>query len=116
MLASLLKRAAPGLRPNEHIEGRRPDRVRPRLQDGPRGIVSKRKTSTYRSGRSPDWIKQEPRRVRRCDGKRRKTGTGDLRLPHDLAQGDGPLAENGVHKDLSPLVGDPTDRLVVKNA
>jgi len=26
---------------------------------GPEGIVSKRKTSTYRSGRSPDWLKMK---------------------------------------------------------
>jgi ATP-dependent DNA ligase len=27
------------------------------LQDGPKGIVSKRLGSRYRSGRSPDWLK-----------------------------------------------------------
>jgi bifunctional non-homologous end joining protein LigD len=54
-LASLLARAAPGLRFNEHLDG----------EDGPlvfahacklglEGIVSKRKDSRYRSGRSPD--------------------------------------------------------------
>ena len=48
----------PGLRLNEHLEE----------QDGPlvfahacklglEGIVSKRRSSSYRSGRSPDWIK-----------------------------------------------------------
>jgi bifunctional non-homologous end joining protein LigD len=57
-LASLLRRAAPGLRFNEHLDE----------QDGPlvfahacklglEGIVSKRKDSHYRSGRSPHWIK-----------------------------------------------------------
>jgi bifunctional non-homologous end joining protein LigD len=57
-LASLLSRAAPGLRFNEHMEE----------QDGPlvlqhackmglECIVSKRRDSRYRSGRSPDWIK-----------------------------------------------------------
>jgi bifunctional non-homologous end joining protein LigD len=59
-LASVLARAAPGLRFNEHLDE----------QDGPlvfahacklglEGIVSKRKDSRYRSGRSPDWIKSK---------------------------------------------------------
>ena len=59
-LASLLRRAAPGLRFNEHLDN----------EDGPlvfahackmglEGIVSKRKDSHYRSGRSPHWIKSE---------------------------------------------------------
>ena len=59
-LASLLRRAAPGLRFNEHLDE----------QDGPlvfahacklglEGIVSKRKGSRYRSGRSPHWIKSK---------------------------------------------------------
>ena len=59
-LASLLSRAAPGLRFNEHMDEK----------DGPlvfahacklglEGIVSKRRNSPYRSGRSPDWIKSK---------------------------------------------------------
>ena len=59
-LASLLSRAAPGLRFNEHLDA----------ADGPlvfahacklglEGIVSKHKQSRYRSGRSPDWIKSK---------------------------------------------------------
>jgi hypothetical protein len=59
-LASLLRRAAPGLRFNEHLDE----------EDGPlvfahackmglEGIVSKRRDSHYRSGRSPDWIKSK---------------------------------------------------------
>jgi bifunctional non-homologous end joining protein LigD len=59
-LASLLRRATPGLRFNEHLDE----------QDGPlvfahacklglEGIVSKRKDSGYRSGRSPHWIKSK---------------------------------------------------------
>ena len=59
-LASLLARAAAGLRLNEHLDE----------QDGPlvfahacklglEGIVSKRRHSPYRSGRSPDWIKSK---------------------------------------------------------
>jgi bifunctional non-homologous end joining protein LigD len=59
-LASVLARAAPGLRFNEHLD----------QKDGPmvfahacklglEGIVSKRKDSRYRSGRSPNWIKSK---------------------------------------------------------
>jgi bifunctional non-homologous end joining protein LigD len=59
-LASLLARAAPGLRFNDHLDEK----------DGPlvfahacklglEGIVSKRRDSSYRSGRSPDWIKSK---------------------------------------------------------
>jgi bifunctional non-homologous end joining protein LigD len=59
-LASLLRRATPGLRFNEHLDN----------EDGPlmfahackmglEGIVSKGKDSRYRSGRSPDWIKSK---------------------------------------------------------
>ena len=31
--------------------------ISPRLQAGLEGIISKRKGSPYRSGRSPDWLK-----------------------------------------------------------
>src|SRR5215467_14117155 len=59
-LASLLARAAPGLRFNEHLDE----------EDGPlvfqhacklglEGIVSKRRESFYSSGRSPHWIKSK---------------------------------------------------------
>jgi ATP-dependent DNA ligase len=59
-LASLLARSAPGLRFNEHMDEK----------DGPlvfahacklglEGIVSKRRNSPYRSGRSPDGIKSK---------------------------------------------------------
>jgi ATP dependent DNA ligase domain len=58
-LASIVAKARPGIRFNEHIEGDRPDRLRPCLQDGLEGIVSKRKGSPYRSGRSPDWLKMK---------------------------------------------------------
>ena len=58
-LASLLKRAAPGLRLNEHIEADGPTVFAHACKMGLEGIVSKRKTSPYRSGRSPDWIKSK---------------------------------------------------------
>ena len=55
-LASLLTHAAPGLRFNEHLD-KKDAGVRGKL--GLEGIVSKRKDSAYRSGRSPDWIKSK---------------------------------------------------------
>ena len=58
-LASVLSRAALGLRLNEHIEADGPTvfahACRMRLE----GIVSKRKNSTYRSGPSRDWLKSK---------------------------------------------------------
>jgi bifunctional non-homologous end joining protein LigD len=56
-LASLLKRATPGLRLNEHIEADGPTVFAHACKMGLEGIVSKRKTSPYRSGRSGDWLK-----------------------------------------------------------
>ena len=79
-LSSLLRRAAPGLRFNEHLDE----------EDGPlvfahackiglEGIVSKRKDSPYRSGRSPDWIKSKTPRSPAVTGRLRKAGVGDSR-------------------------------------
>ena len=48
----------PNLKFNEHIEADGPT-VFARLQNGLEGIVSKRKGSAYRSGRSPDWLKMK---------------------------------------------------------
>ena len=57
-LASILKKAAPGLRFNEHIEHDDGEAVfRHACKMGLEGIVSKRKDLPYRSGRSPDWLK-----------------------------------------------------------
>jgi bifunctional non-homologous end joining protein LigD len=59
-LASVLAKAGPGLRLNEHIE--HPDGeivFRHACKLGLEGIVSKRKDSPYRSGRSPDWLKMK---------------------------------------------------------
>jgi len=57
-LASVLANAAPGLRYQRPARRRR-DGVPPRVQTGLEGIVSKRKDSSYRSGRSPDWLKMK---------------------------------------------------------
>jgi bifunctional non-homologous end joining protein LigD len=58
-LASVLAKAAPGMRFNEHIEGDGPTVFAHACKLGLEGIVSKRKGSTYRSGRSPDWLKMK---------------------------------------------------------
>src|SRR5262249_17006435 len=44
---------------NEHIEADGPTVFAHACKMGLEGIVSKRKTSTYRSGRSPDWLKSK---------------------------------------------------------
>jgi ATP-dependent DNA ligase len=59
-LASVLRRAAPGLRLNDHIEEEDGETVfRHACKMGLEGIVSKRRNSPYRSGRSPDWLKMK---------------------------------------------------------
>ena len=68
-LASVLARAAPGLRLNEHIEADGPTVFAHACKMGLEGIVSKRKASPYRSGRSPDWIKSKNPA---CDAVRRE--------------------------------------------
>ena len=42
-----------------HIEADGPTLFAHACKMGLEGIVSKRKTSTYRSGRSPDWLKSK---------------------------------------------------------
>jgi bifunctional non-homologous end joining protein LigD len=57
-LASLLRRAGPGVQLNEHLEHEDGEVVfRHACKMGLEGIVSKRLGSRYRSGRSPDWLK-----------------------------------------------------------
>jgi bifunctional non-homologous end joining protein LigD len=58
-LASVLAKAGPGIRFNEHIEGDGPTVFAHACKMGLEGIVSKRKDSPYRSGRSPDWLKMK---------------------------------------------------------
>jgi bifunctional non-homologous end joining protein LigD len=58
-LASVLAKAAAGLRLNEHLEGDGPTVFAHACKMGLEGIVSKRKDSAYRSGRSPDWLKMK---------------------------------------------------------
>jgi bifunctional non-homologous end joining protein LigD len=58
-LASILAKARSGIRFNEHIEGDGPTVFAHACKMGLEGIVSKRKESAYRSGRSPDWLKMK---------------------------------------------------------
>jgi bifunctional non-homologous end joining protein LigD len=58
-LASVLSRAAPGLRLNEHIEADGPTVFAHACRMGLEGIVSKRRNSTYRSRPSRDWLKSK---------------------------------------------------------
>jgi ATP dependent DNA ligase domain len=68
-LPSVLAKAAPGLRLNEHIEADGPTVFAHACKMGLEGIVSKRKDSPYRSGRSPDWLKSKNPA---CEAVRRK--------------------------------------------
>ena len=54
-----MAKARPGIRFNEHIEGHGPTVFAHACKLGLEGIVSKRKDSAYRSGRSPDWLKMK---------------------------------------------------------
>jgi bifunctional non-homologous end joining protein LigD len=58
-LASILAKARPGIRFNEHIEGDGPTVFAHACKLGLEGIVSKRRDSRYRSGRSLDWLKMK---------------------------------------------------------
>jgi bifunctional non-homologous end joining protein LigD len=58
-LEMILAKAGPGIRFNEHLEGDGETVFRHACKLGLEGIVSKRKDSSYRSGRSPDWLKMK---------------------------------------------------------
>jgi ATP-dependent DNA ligase len=59
-LSSLLSRASAGLRFHEHMDhADGPLVFAHACKIGLEGIVSKRRSSPYRSGRSPDWIKSK---------------------------------------------------------
>ena len=55
----LIKARRPGIRLNEHIEADGPTVFAHACKMGLEGIVSKRKNSSYRSGRSRDWLKSK---------------------------------------------------------
>ena len=58
-LASIVAKAGPGIRFNEHIEGDGATVFAHACKMGLEGIVSKRKDSAYRCGRSRDWLKMK---------------------------------------------------------
>jgi bifunctional non-homologous end joining protein LigD len=58
-LASVLAKAGPGIRFNEHIEGDGSTVFAHACKMGLEGIVSKRKELAFRSRRSPDWLKMK---------------------------------------------------------
>jgi bifunctional non-homologous end joining protein LigD len=58
-LEMILAKAGWGIRYNEHMEGDGETVFRHACKLGLEGIVSKRKDSAYRSGRSPDWLKMK---------------------------------------------------------
>jgi bifunctional non-homologous end joining protein LigD len=58
-LASVVAKAAPGVRLNEHIEVDGPTVFVHVCKIGLEGIESKRKDSRYTSGRSTDWLKSK---------------------------------------------------------
>jgi ATP-dependent DNA ligase len=58
-LEMILAKAGPGIRFNEHMEADGETVFRHACKLGLEGVVSKRKHSAYRSGRSPDWLKMK---------------------------------------------------------
>jgi bifunctional non-homologous end joining protein LigD len=58
-LELILAKAGPGIRFSEHMEGDGETVFRHACKLGLEGIVSRRKGSSYRSGRSPDWLKMK---------------------------------------------------------
>jgi bifunctional non-homologous end joining protein LigD len=57
-LASLLRKARPGIRLSEHLDGADGATVfEHACRMGLEGIVAKRRDRPYRSGRSPGWVK-----------------------------------------------------------
>jgi ATP-dependent DNA ligase len=58
-LASIVAKASPGIRFNAHMQGDGPTVFAHACKMGLEGIVSKRRDSPYRSGRSPDWLKMK---------------------------------------------------------
>jgi ATP dependent DNA ligase domain len=58
-LEMILGKAGGGIRFNEHMDGDGENVFRHAYKLELEGIVSKRKDSAYRSGRSPDWLKMK---------------------------------------------------------
>jgi len=56
-LTRLLRRARPGVRLSEHLDGDGETIFRHACKLGAEGIVAKRRDRPYRSGRCADWVK-----------------------------------------------------------
>jgi bifunctional non-homologous end joining protein LigD len=56
-LTKLMRKAVPGIRLSEHLDGDGETIFRHACVLGAEGIVAKRRDRPYRSGRSPDWVK-----------------------------------------------------------
>ena len=85
-LTSVLAKARVGIRFNEHLEFDDGEAVfHHACKMGLEGIVSKRKDSTYRSGRSPDWLKMKNPA---CEAVRREAegGLGSVTTPWRLGR------------------------------
>src|SRR5262245_5855619 len=78
----LLIKTGPGLRWNEHIEGDGETIFRHACMLGLEGIVSNRKDSPYRSGRSPDWLKFKNPAAPAVKREGRRIGRNGDKLPH----------------------------------
>jgi bifunctional non-homologous end joining protein LigD len=73
-LSSILRKPSPGILLKGHIENEDGAVV---FRHGLEGIVSKLKTSSYGSGRSPDWV-TAPIRLKRATVQTRVKATGAI--------------------------------------
>jgi ATP-dependent DNA ligase len=73
-LAALLSKPSQGIALNEHHVGHGDIVYQQACKLGCEGIVSKRLGSTYRSGRSRQWVKSRIRRHWLCGARRKKIG------------------------------------------
>jgi ATP-dependent DNA ligase len=76
VLKILLTRAPFGLALNDYAAGDGPALFAQACAMGLEGIVSKRRSSRYRSGRSPHWLKAKNPQSRQCAARRSRTGEG----------------------------------------
>ena len=74
----LIKARRPGIRLNEHIEADGPTVFAHACKMGLEGIVSKRKNSSYRSGRSRDWLKSKNPASAAVMRRRRRIGASSV--------------------------------------
>jgi bifunctional non-homologous end joining protein LigD len=78
-LEMILAKSGPGIRFNEHMEGDGDTVFRHACKLGLEGIVSKRKGSPYRSGRSADWLKMKNAAAPAVKREEEENGADDCR-------------------------------------